>query len=108
MMSQDYESSALELAVERLVAVTGAGMERQSQLLQALQTRIVIEQAKGVLAERHTLDMNSAFDVLRGAARHHGLNLHTLASEVIFSRETPAPIVALLERQASPTHTQEL
>ena len=106
-MSQDNESSALELVVERLVAVTGAGMERQSQLLQALQTRVVIEQAKGLLAERHTLDMDASFDLLRGAARRHGLKIHTLASEVISSRETPAPIVALLELQASTTHTRE-
>lgn len=73
--------------------------ERNRQLEHALESRIVIEQAKGVLAERLGLDVEAAFDLLRGSARHHGLKIHELAAEVVSSRSTPAPIAAMLERR---------
>ncbi|HVF14488.1 MAG TPA: GAF and ANTAR domain-containing protein, partial [Acidimicrobiales bacterium] len=45
------------------------------QLSQALNTRIVIEQAKGVVAENADLDMEQAFARLRRHARNHNLRL---------------------------------
>jgi GAF domain-containing protein len=53
------------------------------QLSQALNTRIVIEQAKGVLAERANLDMEQSFSRLRGHARSHNIRLVDLAEGVI-------------------------
>jgi GAF domain-containing protein len=53
------------------------------QLGQALNTRIVIEQAKGVLAERANLDMEQSFSRLRSHARSHNLRLVALAQAVI-------------------------
>jgi len=52
------------------------------QLTQALNTRIVIEQAKGVVAERADLDMEQAFARLRRHARNHGLRLTDVAHAV--------------------------
>jgi len=49
------------------------------QLTQALNTRIVIEQAKGVVAERADLDMEQAFVRLRKHARNHNLRLTDVA-----------------------------
>jgi AmiR/NasT family two-component response regulator len=53
------------------------------QLSQALNTRVVIEQAKGVVAEREGLDMAQAFDVLRTHARRNNLRLSDLARGVV-------------------------
>lgn len=52
------------------------------QLTQALNTRIVIEQAKGVVAERAGLDMEQAFGRLRRHARSHELLLTDVARAV--------------------------
>jgi AmiR/NasT family two-component response regulator len=85
------------VALARLLNVTTATYERAAQLQRALDSRVVIEQAKGVLAERFALDVDAAFVLLRAAARSRGMRIRDLAHSVVASRETPAPIVAQLE-----------
>jgi GAF domain-containing protein len=53
------------------------------QLEWALQSRVVIEQAKGMLSERWGVDPGSAFQVLRRYARNQGLRLHDVARDVV-------------------------
>ncbi|MEY2461788.1 MAG: hypothetical protein QOG30_3618 [Acidimicrobiaceae bacterium] len=53
------------------------------QLNTALNSRILIEQAKGVLSERASLNMEQAFAVLRTHARNHNLRLVAVATDVI-------------------------
>jgi ANTAR domain len=67
--------------------------ERAEQLQTALDSRVVIEQAKGMVRERIGLPIDSAFHLLRSAARGNGQKLHALASEVVASFATPDPIV---------------
>jgi GAF domain-containing protein len=68
------------------------------QLNHALNSRIVIEQAKGMVAEREGLTMEQAFSRLRDHARNHNLRLVDVARDVI-SGTLPA---AALDRP-SPT-----
>jgi transcriptional regulator with GAF, ATPase, and Fis domain len=53
------------------------------QLQTALNSRVVIEQAKGVIAERHQLDMSQAFTLLRNTARDRNRRLSELARTVV-------------------------
>jgi GAF domain-containing protein len=52
------------------------------QLQRALNSRIVIEQAKGVIAEHAKIGMDQAFDLLRKHARDHNMKLSELAAAV--------------------------
>lgn len=54
-----------------------------SQLQHALNSRIVLEQAKGVLAQVGDLAMEDAFLALRRYARDHGLKLSEVALQVV-------------------------
>jgi hypothetical protein len=58
------------------------------QLQTALNTRLIIEQAKGVLAERGTIDMDRAFNLLRLHARSTNRRLADLAREVVDGADT--------------------
>ena len=78
-----------QIAVRRLVELTGILARRCGQLQHALQSRIVIEQAKGVLAERYAIDPDDAFEALRRTARSNRIKLHDLAADVVASRTTP-------------------
>jgi AmiR/NasT family two-component response regulator len=54
-----------------------------AQLHAALDTRLVIEQAKGILAARHGTDVEEAFARLRKYARDHRVNIHAVARAVV-------------------------
>ena len=60
-----------------------------AQLEHALASRVRVEQAIGVLAERHRLRPREAFDLLRGAARARGLRVTEMAQEVVASAANP-------------------
>jgi hypothetical protein len=71
---------------------------RVAQLQHALDSRVVIEQAKGVIAERYALTPFEAFDLMRLAARGQGMKMHALSESVVASRQTPDAILTILER----------
>jgi GAF domain-containing protein len=54
-----------------------------AQLQHALDSRVVLEQAKGVLAYVGKLDMDTAFTVLRRYARDHGDRLSDVAARIV-------------------------
>lgn len=81
------EPEVLEAALDRLIAVAGASRTRQAQLEHALQSRVVVEQAKGVLAERLRMTPDEAFERLRIGSRRSRLNIHEVARRVVASAE---------------------
>lgn len=86
-----------EVALERLLAVTEATYERRAQLQHALSSRVAIEQAKGVLAERYGLTLDEAFEVIRRAARNNRLKLHDVVVRIRPGAPTPDEVAALID-----------
>ncbi len=56
---------------------------REGQLQHALNSRVAIEQAKGMIAERVGVDMNDAFNRLRTYARNHNRRLTDVAEALV-------------------------
>jgi hypothetical protein len=71
-----------------------------AQLEHALVARVRVEQAIGVLAERHRLRPRQAFDLLRNVARSRGQKVTDLAETVVDSASNPLlPLPEELARQ---------
>jgi GAF domain-containing protein len=68
-----------------LVHASETGQERvtNEQLRTALTSRIIIEQAKGVLAEARGIPVDEAFEVLRKHSRDHNARIHDVAAAVV-------------------------
>ncbi|MEO7837160.1 MAG: GAF and ANTAR domain-containing protein [Acidimicrobiales bacterium] len=56
---------------------------RAGELQHALDSRVVIEQAKGMLAERAGVDMHQAFGQLRSYARNNNRQLTAVAADIV-------------------------
>lgn len=96
MRPADVEA-AQALADVATIAVLQHRAAREAQVLNeqlnhALNTRIAIEQAKGIVAEREGLDMEEAFSALRNHARNHNLRLVDVAGAVIDGTLTAATL----------------
>lgn len=63
-------------------AIRESDIVRQ-QLQHALSSRVLIEQAKGVVAYTHGVDMGDAFDKIREYARNNGLPLADVAERIV-------------------------
>jgi GAF domain-containing protein len=61
------------------------------QLQTALNSRVLIEQAKGMVAERLHLDLAEAFTLIRGSARSHNRRLSDLAQAIVDGSEQIQP-----------------
>ncbi len=70
------------IAIVQHRAAIGAQVLNEN-LQQALNDRLTIEQAKGVLAERSGLDIEQAFSTMRNHARNHNLKLVDVARHII-------------------------
>ena len=71
-----------------------------AQLERALTVRVRVEQAIGILAERHRIRPRQAFELLRSASRARGQRIMETASQVIASATNP--LLRLPEELAKP------
>jgi len=60
----------------------------RQQLQHALSSRVLIEQAKGVVAYTHGVHMGDAFDIIRSHARANGLPLADVAEQIVHRKLT--------------------
>ncbi len=97
-MGVDQKEQQREELLDDFAERLARAQERIAQLDEALESRIVIEQAKGVLAERLAVTVGEAFDILRYAARSHRTKLHEVARRVVEEGQTPAPVVVAIAR----------
>jgi len=68
-------------------AIRESDIVRQ-QLQHALSSRVLIEQAKGVVAYTHGVHMGDAFDIIRSHARANGLPLADVAEQIVHRKLT--------------------
>ena len=68
------------------------GDDLTEQLQGALNSRVIIEQAKGVLAQIHTTTPDAAFEMLRTYGRSNNRRLGEVASDVITHPERVAAL----------------
>jgi transcriptional regulator with GAF, ATPase, and Fis domain len=82
------------------------GMRRSETLNEQLQgvldSQVIIEQAKGKLAGRLGVDMDQAFNLLRGFARSRNLHLSDLARAFVDGTETLTSLTASRPQQRLP------
>jgi transcriptional regulator with GAF, ATPase, and Fis domain len=71
-----------------------------AQLQTALESRIVIEQAKGIIAEHLGIDVDEAFALLRNFARTQNVKLTDTARRVVSRVLRPGTIASRLRRPA--------
>ena len=83
------ESENIGLLVASHASVAFAEAEKNRQLNEAVASRDVIGQAKGILMERHKITGEEAFIVLSMASQRAHMKLWTVADHLISSGELP-------------------
>lgn len=105
-LGSDQLRLAQALADAATIGILQQRSVRQSEVLAgqlqaALTSRVVIEQAKGVLAERLHIGVDAAFAVLRAGARSGNMLLSEVAREVAHSSADPAEIAHLVGQRVN-------
>jgi GAF domain-containing protein len=53
------------------------------QLQEALESRVIIEQAKGITAQKHAVSVGEAYELMRGHARRNNASLRVVAEAIV-------------------------
>jgi AmiR/NasT family two-component response regulator len=88
VVPQETPAEAVE-EIERLLDLIDTLADRTAQLHVALDSRVAIEQAKGVLAERLGVSPDDAFQIMRRTARSRRVPLQRLASAIVRGADVP-------------------
>jgi len=82
-----YDQSLLLQTLSRFAVVLPARYDLQKQLSEqlqhALESRMVIEQAKGITASKHCVTIDAAYQLIRRQARNNNASLRTVAEAIV-------------------------
>jgi GAF domain-containing protein len=92
--SEEALGAGLEVAEAVAVAVVNADahaqmVEQAHNMRLAMESRAVIEQAKGVLMAQRRVDAERAFDLLRDASQRYNRKLRDIAAGIVASTHEP-------------------
>ena len=83
----DVSAARLYADLASVFLINSSSYDRQrrlnDQLQEALDSRVIIEQAKGIVAETHGIDMEKAFERIRRHARTQHVSLRSVAEGVV-------------------------
>jgi len=81
---RDFDGTVLGvLAVARDAAKLRHEQQLSEQLQRALESRVVIEQAKGITAQRHGITIDEAYQLIRAHARNNNASLRAVAEAIV-------------------------
>jgi putative methionine-R-sulfoxide reductase with GAF domain len=92
----DDESRRAGMLVAAHAAVVFAGTRKIGQMREALASRDVIGQAKGILMERHKVTAAEAFALLAQASSHSNIKLVNVAENLVGTGNFPSPEPSLV------------
>ena len=85
----DDEAEHVGLLFATHAAIAYAAVQRFDQLDQALSTRDIVGQAKGILMERFNINRLQAFSVLTRISQTTNKRLRVVASQLVTNRQLP-------------------
>jgi GAF domain-containing protein len=90
--SEEAMAAAVEVAESVAVAVANADgyaqvLDEAHNMRRAMESRAVIEQAKGVLMAQRGIDAQQAFDMLREASQRYNRKLRDIAAGIVASTQ---------------------
>jgi hypothetical protein len=94
----EYVARGLELGLRSVHALPRAVEEAEESadhLQIALESRVVIEQAKGIVSNNLDLDMSRSFQLLRTYARDNNLKLTEVCKQVIDGALSPSEVASV-------------
>ncbi len=84
---EDMAVAAVLADVATSYVVNASNLRQQEQLSeqlqQALESRIVIEQAKGITSQQHAITIDEAYHLIRGHARSNNASLRTVSEAIV-------------------------
>jgi hypothetical protein len=90
-LAAEQQRMAADRRVIEVEALLAASEELSAQLQRALDSRILIEQAKGMLAGQYGLTVDAAFEIIRRYARSNRITIQEAATGVLDGTATLEP-----------------
>ena len=85
----DADDLAVAAILARHASVALAAAREEDSIWVAIDARKLVGQAQGILMERHDLDQDQAFAVLRHYSEQHNMKLSEVAHALVSRRQLP-------------------